>query len=85
MILVLGGVFAVISIKQLLIWRDCKRMDRAFKIIDLSADLIVNDTKRLLLVPFIQFVLTVITLALWVGSYAMISTLDKITPDDNIS
>ena len=68
-----------------IIVKEYKRFERAFQIIDLSADFIFKDTKRLLLVPALQFVVTIIVLAMWVGAYAMILSLDKVTPNKHIA
>ena len=67
------------------IYKEYKRFERAFQIIDMSADFIFKDTKRLLLVPIGHFVLTICILAIWAGAYAMILSLDKITPDKYIA
>jgi hypothetical protein len=67
------------------ICQEFKRFERAFQIIDLTADFIFKDTKRLLLAPTAQFVLVLVILALWAGAYGMILSLEDITPSMKIT
>ena len=52
----------------------------AIDVIDASADFLAG-TKRIILVPILYFLLTLIAVLLWAGSFANVLSMNDIQPD----
>jgi hypothetical protein len=72
------GLFAVIF--AISVCCNIQHFSRATKIIDLAADFLM-DTKRLLVVPIIQFALQLAVISIWAGGYASVMSMNNITVD----
>ena len=58
-----------------------QHFSRAIKIIDLAADFLMIHTKRVLIVPPVQFILQLIVISIWAGGYASVMSMNDITVD----
>ena len=76
------GLFAVIF--AILVCCSIQHFSRAIKIIDLAADFIMIHTKRLLLVPLVQFMLQTLVITIWAGGYASVMSMNDITIDHDV-
>ena len=61
----------------------CNSLRAAIDCIDASADFLWG-TKRILAVPLFFFVCVLIVVMLWIGTMALVVSLNKIEPDANI-
>lgn len=60
-----------------------KSLKLAIDVIDASADFL-RDTKRILLVPMLYFVLTIIFILVWIGAYCCVASMNTIEADSLI-
>jgi len=56
---------------------------RAIDVIDASADYIANN-KRVILVPNLHFIFTLIFSIIWVGAFMCVVSLNEVKPDELI-
>ena len=61
-------------------WRSLKL---AIDVIDASADFLYK-TKRIILVPILYFLITLLVIFLWLGSFMCVLSMNKVTPSQTI-
>lgn len=77
---IVGGIFAVLFL--MMICCGYNQLKTAIDVIDAAADFLAK-TKRIILVPIVYFVVTMIVLAIWLGAIMCILSMGTITADDN--
>lgn len=60
-----------------------KSLKLAIDTIDAAADFLAT-TKRILFVPFLYFILTIIVLSVWLSAFACVASMNKITADTSV-
>jgi hypothetical protein len=73
-----GVMFAILAfIFLVLIFFFFKHLKTAINVVDASAEFLVGN-KRILLVPFVYFTMTIVSFLVWVDSMAMIISLNTV-------
>jgi hypothetical protein len=57
-----------------------KSLKLAIDVIDAAADFL-NATKRIIFVPILYFVLTMIVFLVWIGAFSAVASMNKINAD----